>query len=215
VASQYNEPDHMRITAEAVGWLLGERSYQLRKFGTELDDAHTSEGLDENGWWWRQLTNYLHRAHVLGLSSDGGRQALAKFSATACGLGESVLRLYGPLWRDGGPVERLVRYRPGHEADELFRWVLAQRAEGRQGERDADDQSLAQGLTRDGALWRGVLEILTHIAVSAPLSTPDGRLCVGRLVIESVRMVESSLRTFGPLPLPGVPSGGGLRVQTA
>lgn len=89
--------------SQAFDWLVRERAYQVRKFGTELDDQHTREGLDDDGWWWRQLTSYYHRARVLGLQTGVGRQALAKFAATACGLLESVVRVHGPLPPPGVP----------------------------------------------------------------------------------------------------------------
>jgi hypothetical protein len=79
-------------------WLVRERNYQLAKFGTDRDDANTREsGLVEGGWWTNQLAMYYHRARVLELENIRGRQALAKFVATACGLLESVVRLHGPL----------------------------------------------------------------------------------------------------------------------
>lgn len=92
-----------REAAEIFAWLRGERGYQVRKFGTEQDDNHTREGLGQEGWWWRQFMNYYYRAQVLGLELPNGRQALAKFVATACGLLESTVRLYGPLPAPGVP----------------------------------------------------------------------------------------------------------------
>ncbi len=83
--------------SKAFSWLVAERSYQIAKFGVEQDDQHTQEGLDYEGWWWQQLTNYYHRAKTLGLDVAVGRQALAKFVATGCGLLESVIRVHGPL----------------------------------------------------------------------------------------------------------------------
>jgi hypothetical protein len=84
-----------------VNWLKGEREYQVKKFGIAQDDNHTCEGLGEDGWWTRQLETYYHRARVLGVENQGGRQALAKFVATGCGLVESTIRLFGPLPRAG------------------------------------------------------------------------------------------------------------------
>lgn len=92
-----------RASAEVFSWLRGERAYQVVKFGPDQDDRHTREGLGYDGWWWRQLTNYYHRALVLGLETPVGRQALAKFVATACGLLESAVRQYGTLPPPGVP----------------------------------------------------------------------------------------------------------------
>jgi hypothetical protein len=101
-----------RAAAHAFGWLTAERTYQLGKFGTDLDDEHTRQGLHQDGWWWRQLTNYFGRAHVLGVENPSGRQALAKFTATACGLLESVVRVHGDLPAPGVPSGELRMSQP-------------------------------------------------------------------------------------------------------
>jgi hypothetical protein len=92
-------PEEDEVFARAVfSWLIRERNYQLAKFGTALDDVHTSaDGVSVEGWWGRQLAMYFHRAGVLGLENANGRQALGKYVATACGMLESVTRVYGPL----------------------------------------------------------------------------------------------------------------------
>ncbi len=77
-------------------WLARERSYQVAKFGLEADDAHTRAGVGADSWWDQQLTNYLGRFRLLGLEMPVGRQALAKFTATAVGLFESSVRVFGP-----------------------------------------------------------------------------------------------------------------------
>jgi hypothetical protein len=83
---------------EVFNWLIGERAYQLNKFGIAQDDLHTAEGINMNdSWWWNQMVMYIHRSAILGLETPNGRQALAKFVATACGMLESVVRTHGPL----------------------------------------------------------------------------------------------------------------------
>lgn len=101
----YENPPRLEVgpASHAFEWLIEERAYQVRKFGVELDDQHTREGLGEDGWWWRQLTSYFHRARVLTCETPVGRQGLAKFVATACGLLESVIRVHGPLPPPGVP----------------------------------------------------------------------------------------------------------------
>jgi hypothetical protein len=100
--------DPAAAASETFAWLVAERRYQTKKFGTELDDQHTADGLGLDGWWWQQLTNYYHRASVLGLETPVGRQAIAKFTATACGLLESVIRLHGHLPAPGVPSGEVV-----------------------------------------------------------------------------------------------------------
>jgi len=61
----------------------------------------TAEGLAEGTWWDERLGRYYHEAERLGLESETGRQALAKFVATACALLESVVRVHGWLPEPG------------------------------------------------------------------------------------------------------------------
>lgn len=91
-------------------WLARERGYTLDKFGIDLDNEHIGEGLD--GWWQQQFDNYLHRADLLGLDTINGRQALAKFVATAVGCLEAAVRIYGPLPEPGVPS--------GYNVDTIF-----------------------------------------------------------------------------------------------
>lgn len=86
-----------RASSEVFSWLRGERALQLKEFGPERDDKHTLEGLGDESWWSSQLQYYLERARELGIETPGGREALAKFVATAIALLESSVRLYGWL----------------------------------------------------------------------------------------------------------------------
>lgn len=82
---------------KAFKWLQDERAYQIGKFGIELDDQHTTEGIGKDSWWQNQIGMYMHRANLLTLDNPLGRQALAKAVATACGMLESAIRTYGDL----------------------------------------------------------------------------------------------------------------------
>lgn len=88
------DPEYVRA------WLAQERDYTIAKFGLDLDDQHVAEGME---WWEQQFLNYIGRADVLGLDSPGGRQAAAKFVATALGFLEAVVRVHGPLPEPGVP----------------------------------------------------------------------------------------------------------------
>ena len=87
--------------AKAFDWLAGERSYQLAKFGTAVDDEHTLAGVGVDTWWDQQLTNYLGRFRLFGPDQILGRQAMAKFVATSLGMLESSIRVYGDLPQSG------------------------------------------------------------------------------------------------------------------
>lgn len=110
-AMNYDTRPSVATSAASQGfdWLIRERRYQVKKFGIATDDAHTGEGLADDSWWWRQLTTYFHRSRVLGVDGPVGRQALAKFVATACALLESVIRVHGPLPPPGVPSGEINR----------------------------------------------------------------------------------------------------------
>jgi hypothetical protein len=109
---------------QVLVWLAKERSHQVIKFSPKLDDEHTSKsGLEENGWWAKQLAQYFHRARVSGLNTPVGRQALAKYVATACAMLESSIRIYGWLprpGRPGGDVSQQVRVGSVNEMEEVW-----------------------------------------------------------------------------------------------
>lgn len=105
-----SNPDPQVVAEYVLGWLRDERAYQIEKFGLEQDDQHTQEWAVlqtanefSESWWEKQFENYLGRASVIGLDTPNGRQALAKFVATAVGMLEAAIRLYGPLPEPGVP----------------------------------------------------------------------------------------------------------------
>lgn len=92
---------------QVLDWLDEERVYTIEKFGTDKDRFHVEEFKDaavgRSTWWEMQLDNYYFRAKVLGLDTPGGRQALAKFVATAVGMLAATIQVYGPLPEPGVP----------------------------------------------------------------------------------------------------------------
>lgn len=97
--------DETEVEIYVRKWLADERHYTIQKFGIELDDQHIKEWMEDhdptNSYWERQFDNYLGRAERLSLDRQGGRQALAKFVATAVGMLEAAVRVYGPLPEPG------------------------------------------------------------------------------------------------------------------
>lgn len=84
-----------------VDWLRQEREYQQQKFGMGVDVDHTRlEGLK---YWDQQFNSYLQRMPIFALDSPAGMQAAAKFVATAMGMLESIVYLYGALPEPGVP----------------------------------------------------------------------------------------------------------------
>lgn len=120
------KPDYELYRNYVLDWLKDEAQYQANKFGdgnfAENDIKRTPQfgyqrkNFDtpyEDTYWYNQLNQYLHRAYVLGVDTPVGRQALAKFAATALGLVESAVRVYGELPEPGVTSgENLDRLRP-------------------------------------------------------------------------------------------------------
>lgn len=114
-----SQPNEEHVHFYILKWLSDERSYQVGKFGIESDDEHVETfnllGDDPrpDNWWDDQLQNYYHRAKILSLQTPNGRQALAKFVATAVGMLEACVRVYGPLPEPGVTSgENLDKLRP-------------------------------------------------------------------------------------------------------
>lgn len=88
--------------SQTFNWLIAERRFQVRQFGSEQDDRRLIEGgLDPSGWWATRLEIYLDRARTGELPDEPTRVELAKFVATAVALLESAIRVYGPVPRPG------------------------------------------------------------------------------------------------------------------
>lgn len=82
-------------------WLRDEwHDYADSKFDHATDrPAHDErlrdEGIGPDAFWRLQVFQYVQRAHVLGLDTARGRQALIKGWAAYGGLLESMVRVYG------------------------------------------------------------------------------------------------------------------------
>ena len=76
----------------AIDWIKAEHDvYEGPKWDREEDDAKDTKQ------WEDRITNYTHRAQVLGLDNPLGRQAVAKAAATAVAYLESIFRVYGSI----------------------------------------------------------------------------------------------------------------------
>jgi hypothetical protein len=79
-------------------WQAGEVPYRTTKFDSgQFQRVMTSEGVGPGTLWWDQIVGKLQRAHVLGLETPNGRQALAKCGAAVLALLEASVREYGLL----------------------------------------------------------------------------------------------------------------------
>jgi len=79
-------------------WQRQELVYRLTKFPTtEKMRLLNQEGIGPGTVWHEQIASKLHRAHVLGVDTPNGRQAIAKCAAAALSLAETAVLVYGEL----------------------------------------------------------------------------------------------------------------------
>ena len=98
--------DNLQQGATALDWIAEEQAYSQQKWPPEASDQITR---DEE--WDRWLSQYLHRANLLGFDTEVGRQALAKYVTTAVAMLDSVTRVHGPLPAPGVPSGEIQRWR--------------------------------------------------------------------------------------------------------
>lgn len=96
-----------RERKRSLEWLRDEwKVYADDKFADQRpghDDQLRESGVGPEGWWRNQVLQYWQRAHVLGLDTPLGRQALIKGCAAYHGLVESMMRVYGDPPKPGVP----------------------------------------------------------------------------------------------------------------
>lgn len=84
-------------------WLDEEEPYRYKeKWGPQAQDDALIDGsplgepgVGKNSHAYNGVTQYMHRAEVLGLGTLAGRQALMKALGTMIGVVESMYRVYG------------------------------------------------------------------------------------------------------------------------
>lgn len=88
---------------EMIEWLVNEREYYTSKFDMgEVDDEHIKQGTGDDSWVvQRCIENYLQRTRTFDLNTLQGRQAYMKIIGALFGMGEAMIRVYGPLPKGG------------------------------------------------------------------------------------------------------------------
>jgi len=214
-----DEPTHIEI---ALQWLQLERRLQ-RRFYARLDDDRTRNSFhdtSETSWWYR-LHKYWDQAEIASMSSVKGREFLAKFTAVAVGMLESIVRVHGELPEPAIPStenpDRLVpqarRKKLGHseelseiEANEVgaivFAWLSRERLEYvKPGTRPGVDKThLDEGLGR-GSFWhKQLFDVYWNRGVALGPETLAGRQQFAKFTSTCIALLETVLREEGPLP---------------
>lgn len=72
--------------------------------GRETFDKHMlEEGVGSESVWFNTIAMYMHRAHLFGLETPQGRQAMMKAAATMVDCAASMVRVYGDPPTPGYP----------------------------------------------------------------------------------------------------------------
>lgn len=208
---------------EVFRWLHNERQFQRRIY-SDLDDDRSRMPFNdhsENSWWTR-LHKYWDQAELVTPSSPVGRELIAKFAAVAVGMLESIVRVYGPLPEPAisstedksklvplvpTPIAELGDVLADAAANEIgatvFSWLQRERDEYvKPGTNpDLDRRHIEQGLGRGGYWYRQLFNIYWNRAVSLGPESIAGRQQFAKFTSTSVSLLETSIKTFGPLPL--------------
>lgn len=103
-------------------WIAHERiQYADKKYDRNGEVWHrllldmANYGLAEEGEWWGFITNYLKRAHLLGLDNPSGRQALGKLIVTLLSCMDAAIEVSGDLPRPGVPSGQIEMWARGRE----------------------------------------------------------------------------------------------------
>lgn len=67
------------------------------------DARMRASGIDDDGWWYLQVFQYVRRAQLIGINTPQGRQLIGKCIATLVDCLASVIRVHGDLPEPGHP----------------------------------------------------------------------------------------------------------------
>jgi hypothetical protein len=206
----------------ALEWLQHERQFQ-RRFYSLLDDQRTRLPFDSTieGSWWDRLHKYWDQAEIATVRTEKGREFVAKFAAVAVGMLESIVRVYGELpepaissQEDSSkliPLGKRVPLEEGQQLDEreasevgatVFMWLSRERSEYvKPGTNPKlDEQHLEEGLSRGGFWHKQLFNIYWARGVAHGPETLAGRQQFAKFTSTCVSLLETVIRTRGPLP---------------
>jgi len=90
--------------ARVLDWLREEEDYQRGKWSPAThDELVATEGTGRDSAFFRDVTQYMHRAHVLGNGTPLGKQALLKALSTLINGCDAVVRVFGDPPPGGSP----------------------------------------------------------------------------------------------------------------
>jgi hypothetical protein len=202
----------------------------LVRFGKErelytpfADDLKTQKGwTSTDSWKVAKFQKYWNNSLAAGLDRDNGLGRLELASMCVCAVSalQSSVRLYGRLptheelrsssgtWRNMKvPTPAGFDYSSVHElnrvATEVFTWLQKEHRNMREEQTIEEDDRYTQELVEYGQespwtyeLWN---EHLTY-AQQRGLQTIEGRYYLGLFAAGSLRLLESLVRRYGPIP---------------
>jgi hypothetical protein len=102
---------HRRSRVRVLQWVRDEWArYSTDKYDDDRDRQDgimRREGCDAGSWWNEEVMRYVHRAHILGLDTPLGRQAVMKGAAVYLDMCASIIRVHGDPPPGGRPSGEL------------------------------------------------------------------------------------------------------------
>jgi hypothetical protein len=185
------------------------------------DDEKTQLPIDANdGWKVSKFDKYWQNTVSAGLDLDNGLGRLELASMCVCAVSalQSAVRLYGPLpthielkhssWKHrSSPAQLQFDYSNVHElnriANDVFTWIQLEHKSMRELHPVASDDMRTHDFVRSpmDSSWQHELwnEYLAYIR-SKGLKSVEGRYHLGQFATGSLRLLESAVRLFGPVP---------------
>lgn len=183
------------------------------------DDRTRLAPTSPDSWKNWRLLHYWGNAVRFGVDSPAGRTELAKLAVVAVSYLRSVVRVHGPLashvamrrpgWHNTQVAPPAVDYDNRAQLaqinTETWTWIIAERSEARETHPDDQDDKWTERLVEDrdkeSTPWHGELwGLYLKNAENQGLHTLKGRRYLGQFVTAVLRLLESSVRLYGPIP---------------
>jgi hypothetical protein len=183
------------------------------------DDRTRLAPTSPDSWRRWRLEHYWSKALIAGVDTPAGRTELAKLAVVAVSYLRSAVRVYGPLashvamrssrWYQAQVKASTVNYENRAQLTqintEVWTWLIAERSEARETHPDNQDdmwtQRLVESPNQQATPWNGELwGLYLQKAEQEGLHSLKGRYHLGQFATAVLRLLESSVRLYGPIP---------------
>lgn len=209
--------DVLRVICDDLINFLDSRNPAV--YSAKGDDDRTRGNRDALQLWTDELQKYWQRTITAGLGHDKGldRLELSSLAGVSVAMLRSVVRTCGnltthremerPFWEKGKKsIVASIDYEDKHSLNEIdasvWTWIREEhRSMRKEHSEDNDDELTSEASKDSGGGWKAELwDVHLAYAKSHGLGTVEGRYHLGRFATAVLRMLESVVRVYGPIP---------------